>query len=94
MARAMASIVWLVFSWGRDFPGWLNPMAKSEVARLFRAAQENSTLRDRLQAAPNLATFLTLAADLGYTFTEEEWREMTRFSVEEVPSQLSEIPGI
>ncbi len=53
-----------------------------------------STLRDQLQAAPNLASFITLVAELGYTFTEEEWRDVTRFSVEEVPSKLSEIPGI
>ena len=69
-------------------------MAIEDVARLFRAAQEDPTLREHLSAAPNVATFITLAGELGYSFTEVEWLEMIRFSVVEIESQLYEIPGI
>jgi uncharacterized protein YmfQ (DUF2313 family) len=51
-------------------------------------------LRDRLNAAPDVEYFVRQAREFGYDFTIEEWREMTRFSVEEVESQVSEIPGI
>jgi predicted ribosomally synthesized peptide with nif11-like leader len=69
-------------------------MAREEVARLFRAARSNASLRDRLNAAPDVEYFVRQAREFGYDFTIEEWREMTRFSVEEVESQVSEIPGI
>ncbi|WP_008309744.1 Nif11-like leader peptide family natural product precursor [Leptolyngbya sp. PCC 6406] len=69
-------------------------MPKEDVARLFRAAQSDTDLRQHLSTAPNVEAFIAMAAQLGYTFTEAEWREMTRFSVEELEGDLSEIPGI
>lgn len=69
-------------------------MAQQEVTRLFRAAQANSKLREQLNSAPNLETFVQLAQGQGYRFTVEEWQAMTNFSVEELECQLSEIPGI
>lgn len=69
-------------------------MAQQEVARLFRAVQGNSDLRDRLNAAPDLDTLVQLAERHGYNFTVEEWQAVTNFSVEEYKCELSEIPGI
>ncbi|MEH1840427.1 MAG: Nif11-like leader peptide family natural product precursor [Nostoc sp.] len=69
-------------------------MAKEEVTRLFRYAQANVSLREKLNSAPNIETFVQLAQDLGYNFTVEEWKEVTSFSVEELKSKVSEIPGI
>lgn len=69
-------------------------MPREDVARLFRAAQLDVGLREHLSTAPNVETFIQMAEKLGYQFTEEEWREMTRFSVEEFKSDISEIPGI
>jgi predicted ribosomally synthesized peptide with nif11-like leader len=69
-------------------------MPREDVARLFRAAQADVGLRKHLSTAPNVETFIQMAEKLGYQFTEEEWREMTRFSVEEFKSDISEIPGI
>jgi predicted ribosomally synthesized peptide with nif11-like leader len=69
-------------------------MAKTEVKRLFQAAQLDPNLRDRLNDAPNPEEFVQMAQNLGYDFTVEEWQEMTRFAVEELESQVSEIPGI
>lgn len=69
-------------------------MAKEDVARLFRAAQNDPNLKAQLNTAPNVDAFLQQAAQMGYNFTEAEWREMTRFSVDELEGELSEIPGI
>lgn len=69
-------------------------MAKEAVAQLFRAAQGNPSLREQLNQAPNVEQFIEMAKDYGYDFTLEEWQNMTRFAVEEVEGQLSEIPGI
>lgn len=69
-------------------------MPREDVARLFRAAQTDIGLREHLRTAPDVKTFIQMAEQLGYRFTEEEWREMTRFSVEELKSDISEIPGI
>lgn len=69
-------------------------MAKEEVTRLFRAVQGNLSLRDNLNSAPNIETFVKLAQDLGYNFTVQEWKEVTSFSVEELKCKVSEIPGI
>lgn len=69
-------------------------MPQQEVVRLFRAAQANQTLRDRLNSAPDVTTFVEAAKKSGYDFTEEEWKAATRFAVEELEGELSEIPGI
>jgi predicted ribosomally synthesized peptide with nif11-like leader len=69
-------------------------MAQQEVTRLFRAVQANSNLREQLNEAPNLETFVNLAQGQGYSFTIEEWKAVTNFSVEELECKLSEIPGI
>jgi len=69
-------------------------MAKEEVVKLFRAAQADPSIRERLNTAPNPETFVKMARELGYDFTVEEWQDVTRFSVEEFKSKLSEIPGI
>ncbi|NEQ29897.1 MAG: Nif11-like leader peptide family natural product precursor [Leptolyngbya sp. SIO4C5] len=69
-------------------------MAKEAVARLFRAAQNDPILRQDLSTAADLEAFVKKANTLGYEFTVEEWREMTRFSVEELEGELSEIPGL
>ncbi|MEQ9482281.1 Nif11-like leader peptide family natural product precursor [Coleofasciculus sp. F4-SAH-05] len=69
-------------------------MAKEQVAKLFRDAQANPALREKLSGAPNVDAFIEMAKERGYEFTVEEWQEMTGFSVEEVEGKLSEIPGL
>jgi len=69
-------------------------MAKEDVVRLFRETQANPALRETLNTAPNPEAFVKLAGQYGYSFTLEEWQEITRFSVEELEGELSEIPGI
>ena len=69
-------------------------MAKEAVARLFRAAQVDTELREKLRAAPNLQAFVEMAKTYGYDFTVEEWQEVTQFSAEELKGELSEIPGL
>ncbi|QUY40548.1 Nif11-like leader peptide family natural product precursor [Acaryochloris sp. 'Moss Beach'] len=69
-------------------------MAKTEFARLFRATQENPTLRQQLNAASNQEEFVSMAQMYGYDFTVDEWQEMIGFNVEELQCELSEIPGI
>ncbi|BBD70137.1 hypothetical protein NIES4072_65020 [Nostoc commune NIES-4072] len=69
-------------------------MAKEEVTRLFRAAQANLSLRENLNSAPNIETFVQLAQGLGYNFTLQEWKEVTSVNVEELQCKVSEIPGI
>lgn len=69
-------------------------MAKEAVAQLFRAAQVDTALREKLSLAPDIDAFVALARTYGYEFTVDEWREMTQFSVEELAGELSEIPGI
>jgi predicted ribosomally synthesized peptide with nif11-like leader len=68
-------------------------MAKTEVKRLFQAAQQDQSLRDRLNTAVNPEAFVAMAQELGYDFSVQEWEEVTRFSVEELESHVSEIPG-
>jgi predicted ribosomally synthesized peptide with nif11-like leader len=67
---------------------------KEQVVKLYREAQTNPSLRDTLNTAPNTESFVELANEKGFTFTLEEWQEMTNFSVEELKGDLSEIPGI
>lgn len=69
-------------------------MAKEAVAQLFRAAQVDTALREKLSTAPDVATFVERAKAYGYHFTIEEWQAVTQFSVEEFEGELSEIPGI
>lgn len=69
-------------------------MAKEVVAQLFRAAQTNLALREQLNSAPSLEQFVAMAKNYGYEFTIEEWQSMTRFAVEELEGELSEIPGL
>ncbi|MFW6358692.1 MAG: Nif11-like leader peptide family natural product precursor [Chroococcales cyanobacterium] len=69
-------------------------MAQEQVVKLFRAAQANPSLKEELNAAPNVETFVQMANSLGYDFTVDEWKDMTRFAVEEFETKLSAIPGI
>ncbi|MBE9126989.1 MULTISPECIES: Nif11-like leader peptide family natural product precursor [unclassified Coleofasciculus] len=69
-------------------------MAKDHVAKLFRDAKTNPSLKEELRSAPNVETFVEMARERGYDFTLEEWKEMTGFSVQELEGKLSEIPGI
>ena len=69
-------------------------MAKEAVVQLFRNAQTDPTLRDRLNQAATLEQFVELAKSSGYEFTIDEWKAMTGFAVEELESQISEIPGL
>lgn len=69
-------------------------MAREAVAQLFRAAQANPTLRDQLNQAPTVEQFIQQAKSYGYEFTLAEWQSMTRFTVEELRGELSEIPGL
>ena len=70
-------------------------MAKEAVAQLFRKAQTDSVLRDRLNQAATLEQFVDLAQSYGYEFTIDEWKAMTGFAVEELESEIaSEIPGL
>jgi predicted ribosomally synthesized peptide with nif11-like leader len=69
-------------------------MAIEHVVQLFRAAQADPSLKQALNSAPSPEAFVQRARALGYEFTVEEWQEATRFTVEELESQLSEIPGL
>ncbi len=69
-------------------------MAKEQVAKLFREAQANPALRASLNTAANPESFVNMANQKGYSFTLKEWKDMTKFSVEELECELSEIPGI
>jgi predicted ribosomally synthesized peptide with nif11-like leader len=69
-------------------------MAQENVAKLFRAVQQDQNLRNQLNSAPNIEAFIEMAQKQGYDFTIEEWQQMTGFSVEELEGELSEIPGI
>jgi predicted ribosomally synthesized peptide with nif11-like leader len=69
-------------------------MTKEAVAQLFRAAQVNPSLREQLNQSATVEQFVAMARDYGYEFTAEEWRSMTQFAVEELASELSEIPGL
>jgi len=69
-------------------------MAVEEVVRLFRAVQESPEIKETLNSAPNLEKLVEMAGEMGYSFTVEEWKQATRFEVEEVKSKMSEIPGI
>ncbi|HBB31479.1 MAG TPA: Nif11-like leader peptide family natural product precursor [Cyanobacteria bacterium UBA8803] len=69
-------------------------MAKEHVAKLFRDAKADPSLKETLSSAPNIETFIEMAKEKGYDFTVDEWKEMTGFSVEELKGKLSEIPGI
>ena len=67
---------------------------KEQVVKLYREAKANPTLRETLNKAPNVESFVTMANQKGYVFTLEEWKEMTKFNVEELEGELSVIPGI
>jgi predicted ribosomally synthesized peptide with nif11-like leader len=69
-------------------------MANEQVARLYRAAQNDPALKEKLNTAPDLESFVLMAQKAGYDFTVDEWKAMTGFSVEEFESKLSEIPGL
>lgn len=69
-------------------------MARDQVVRLFREVQEDPSLRQKFNASPTPEQFVQLAQQHGYDFTLEEWKESTRFSVEELKCKLSEIAGI
>ncbi|KOR35337.1 MULTISPECIES: Nif11-like leader peptide family natural product precursor [Planktothricoides] len=69
-------------------------MAVEEVVRLFRTVQQYPEIKEKLNSAPNLETLVQMAGEMGYSFTVEEWKQATRFEVEELKSKLSEIPGI
>lgn len=69
-------------------------MTKEAVVQLFRAVQSDPTLRKKLNMAPNPQKFVEMAQTYGFHFTVEEWQDMTRFAVEELEGELSEIPGI
>ncbi len=69
-------------------------MAKDQVVRLYREAQSNPSLRQTLNTAPNMESFVNMANQKGFSFTLDEWKEMMNFSVEELECELSEIPGI
>jgi len=67
-------------------------MAKEAVAQLFRAAQANPSLRQHLNQSATIEQFVEMAKRYGYEFTLEEWQAMTRFTVEELASELSDVP--
>ena len=69
-------------------------MAREQVVKLYREAQTNSNLRNTLNTASSPESFVAMANQKGFSFTINEWREMTNFSVEELECELSEIPGI
>ena len=69
-------------------------MAKDQVVRLYREVQSNPSLKESLNTAPSVETFVNMANKKGFRFTIDEWKEMTNFSVEELECELSEIPGI
>ncbi len=81
----------------KAYPITLQPfkiMAREQVARLYRAARNDSLLKAKLNQAPDLESFVEMAKAEGYDFTIEEWQQMTNFELEELKCNLSEIPGI
>ncbi|WP_235182303.1 Nif11-like leader peptide family natural product precursor [Fischerella thermalis] len=68
-------------------------MSKQEVIRLFRAAQTNPNLREILNSASDLETFVKMAQQQGYNFTVDEWQKATGLVMEDSESQVSEIQG-
>lgn len=69
-------------------------MAQEQVARLYRAAKADPSLKEQLNQSPDLSTFVAMANQLGFEFTIEEWQAVTSFQVEEFKADLSEIPGL
>ncbi|ACK70176.1 protein of unknown function nitrogen fixation [Gloeothece citriformis PCC 7424] len=69
-------------------------MARENVVKLFRDVQKNPSLKKTLNQANNLKGFVTLAQELGYDFTLQEWQDLTAFKVEEYQCEISEIPGL
>ena len=69
-------------------------MAKEAVIHLFRATQNDSTLKKKLNTALTAKDFVDMAQAHGFHFTIEEWQDVTGFAVEELEGELSEIPGI
>ena len=69
-------------------------MAKEAVVQLFRATQTDLELKKKLNAAPNLDSFVKAAQQSGYVFTAKEWLDATSFTLEELDGELSAIPGI
>lgn len=69
-------------------------MAQAEVARLYRSIQQNPDLRGKLSKALSQTDFISIAQSQGYEFTEKEYVDSVRFTVEELECEMSEIPGL
>jgi predicted ribosomally synthesized peptide with nif11-like leader len=68
-------------------------MAQENAARLFKAVREDQALKARLKAASEPETFIKIAQERGYDFTEEELQnEISKLSEEELAAIIN--PGI
>lgn len=68
-------------------------MSQRHAAEFFKAVQNDQNLKTRLQATSDPQTFIKIAADRGYSFTETE---MDSFLDRLSPSELAALfnPGI
>jgi predicted ribosomally synthesized peptide with nif11-like leader len=68
-------------------------MSQLHAAQFFKAVQNDEHLKTRLQATSDPKTFIKIAADHGYSFTEDE---MDAFLDQLTPSELAALfnPGI
>ena len=69
-------------------------MAKKDVLELFRRVQRQPQLMRDLHRVTTPEQLVETARGLGYQFTVDEWKAVTGFQVEELPGELSEIPGL
>ena len=69
-------------------------MAKQDVLELFRKVQRHPQLMQNLHHVTTPEQLIEVAEELGYSFTIDEWKAVTGFQIEELPGELSEIPGL
>ncbi len=68
-------------------------MSQQNAAQLLKTIKQNEVLRERFQAVSDPDTFIKLAAEHGYHFTEEDLKtELGKLSDEEFASVVN--PGI
>ena len=68
-------------------------MSQRHAAEFFKAVQSDQTLKTRLQATSDPQMFVQIAADRGYSFTENE---VDAFLEQLSPSELASLfnPGV
>jgi len=69
-------------------------MAARDILELFRESRKQPELRQELERAQTLEQLIAIARGRGYSFTQDEWYATTGFQVEELPGELSDVPGL